>query len=227
MKQVTVFYGAPGSRKSTLGDAAAMIGGTENFDMGRHLKEGANRNIPFCVEARMQVSRGILISDRAICAYLNENRHLILSGVHKTGFGYCVGVPRTASQCIGLMKILREASEDIRIVAIHVDTPREICVHSIFGRSESEDRSDDRDQSAIDKRFSEYDENSAFVLDFMQQYFDEFRTVDGTNMRSEAPMFIRQLGLPIRDGGVEAYLDSIRTDHPDCAARAKELFSAA
>jgi|GEM_PF-6674972 len=196
-KIIVACYGAPGSRKTTFGEIAERIANAHLFDMGRHLKQSAKNGDPFCIDVMHQLSKGVLVSDNGICAYMRENKHLFLSCLVKHKISMCVGFPRTASQCVDFMQVIRKNVPEACVIGVHVNTPRNVCVESVFGRAQIEERDDDADQKAVDKRFSEYDENSPFVVPFLSQYSDEFFEIDGTEMKRDAPKFLSEIGLEL------------------------------
>lgn len=226
-----ILVGIYGSGKNGLVSCGRhLLEPFHHFSSGNYFRTEIERGSALGELIQGDVAAGQYVSDPTVNAVCEQELPGVLSFSKSV---WLDGVPRTTGQVEYLFEDFFPRNgvsiEDFSL--IHVATPEEECTKRAHRQGDDPTRSgriDAKIESAL-SRIAKDVEVIPSLLDHLKSKIPASRQFefDGTNMRSEAPMFIRQLGLPIRDGGVETYLDSIRTDHPNCAARAKELFSAA
>ncbi len=158
-----VFYGAPASGKSTQ---ALLIGETLNaaiLMMGAVLRKLAKGKSALAKKVAVKVNSGQMVSAELtleiISEFISHNRNRVI---------LFEGVPRTLSQAKALLKLMKDSDREILFVLISLTKAESL--KRMKARSLKEQRADDGDREAIQKRFDIFKEESQKLLELFKDH---------------------------------------------------------
>ncbi len=160
-----ILFGPPGSGKGTQSEKLIARYGLKHLSTGDLLRSEISRQTSLGQAAKNFMDKGELVPDEVvigmISSSLDEN-----PGV--AGFLFD-GFPRTSAQAEALDKLLQLKKESIGVMlALHVT--EEELVKRLLKRGETSGRSDDNNENVIRNRIIEYQNKTAAVADYYQQF---------------------------------------------------------
>src|ERR1043165_2947671 len=143
-----ILFGPPGSGKGTQSDKLVEKYGLVHLSTGNLLREEIANKTPLGVEAKKFMDHGQLVPDEVVIAMVGSffDRHKEANGFLFDGF------PRTVAQAQALDKLMSLKKTDIAVV-LALDVTEGVLVKRLLNRGKTIDRSDDRDENVIRKRF--------------------------------------------------------------------------
>ncbi len=155
-----ILFGLAGSGKGTQASALAEFFGWRTFSVGQVIRDtGKYASI---------IDHGGLIPDDDVINLMTEQ----INTANAEGYDVILdGYPRTEYQAKWLMEHMRDDISG----AITLEVPKE----ELYKRLELRAREDDKDKSAIDRRWEIYEQNIAPIIELLKDYGVPVRKVDG------------------------------------------------
>jgi len=185
--KIIVLLGPPGSGKGTLSKKLEDRNGFSHISTGDLIRNSDDS------ELKKIIAGGKLVPDRIMARMLRkELGKLDLSkGIIIDGF------PRTIKQSGMLDSILGKLGVGLNH-AIYIKLNEETAKKRILKRAEKEDREDDKDPEIVSKRFKEYSEKTAPLIDSYEKS-RRLITIDGSKGSDDVyKETVKALGLKDR-----------------------------
>jgi adenylate kinase len=182
-----LLIGPPGSGKGTQAVAIADHFGIAHISSGellrRHVAQGTQ--VGRIVEG--YITRGDLVPDAIVMDVLRKP----VEAASRAG-GYVLdGFPRTVAQAEAAYLVARELNASVQ-VALYLEVPRDELISRMLRRSESDGRSDDREEVIL-HRLRVFDEQSQPMLEYYAQREILIRIDGARSVREVTESSIREL----------------------------------
>ncbi len=168
-----ILFGPPGSGKGTQSEKLIDKYGLIHLSTGNLLRDEIVRRTELGLEAKKFMDNGQLVPDSVV---IGMNRSAITSNPHAKGFLFD-GFPRTVAQAQALDELLAENRSEINAV-LALEVGEEELVERLLNRGKTSGRSDDINETVIRARITEYQNKTAPVAGYYEQ-FDKFFPVQG------------------------------------------------
>jgi adenylate kinase len=168
-----VLFGPPGAGKGTQSEKLLAKYQLVHLSTGDILRgEIANRT-PLGLEAKKLMDEGILVPDEVVIGMIESK---VDSNKNASGFIFD-GFPRTTAQAEALDKLLAKKNTSISVM-LTLEVEKEELIKRLLLRGAGSGRSDDRDQSVIEKRIVEYNNKTAPLIDYYKKQ-NKFYAIPG------------------------------------------------
>lgn len=174
-----VLFGKPGAGKGTQAEFLKGKYNLTHLSTGDIFRYNIKNETALGQLAKKYMDKGDLVPDEVTIKMLEDtvNRNL-----HTAGFLFD-GFPRTIAQAIQLDTFL--ATKDWKIIAtIALEADDEILINRVLERGKTSGRSDDQDQEKIKRRYQEYNEKTAPLMDYYKTQ-NKFYPVNGIGTIAE------------------------------------------
>jgi adenylate kinase len=168
-----ILFGPPGSGKGTQSQKIVEQYSLIHLSTGDLLRREIAAKTPLGMEASRLMERGQLVPDEVVIGMIDSS--LEKNGDAK-GFLFD-GFPRTVAQAQALDKLLSLKKTSIRKV-LALDVSEEELVQRLLKRGETSNRSDDRDEAVIRKRYQVYKTETEVVAEHYKAQ-DKFEVLKG------------------------------------------------
>jgi adenylate kinase len=160
-----ILFGPPGSGKGTQSERLIEKYGLIHLSTGNLLREEIANQTTLGLEAKKLMDQGQLVPDAVVVGMIDS---AITNNPQAKGFLFD-GFPRTVAQAEALDALLKNKGAEINIVlALEVGT--EELVSRLLNRGKTSGRSDDTNESVIRARLQEYDNKTAPVAGYYEQF---------------------------------------------------------
>lgn len=174
-----ILFGPPGSGKGTQSEKIVERFGLIHLSTGNLLRQEIADKTPLGLEAKNFMDKGQLVPDEVVIGMIDSSleKHPFAKGFLFDGF------PRTVAQAEALDKLLDLKKTSIsKVLALQVDED-ELTVR-LLKRGAVSDRSDDRDEAVIRKRFSVYNNETLPVASYYKEQ-GKFESIKGVGSIDE------------------------------------------
>jgi adenylate kinase len=169
-----ILFGPPGSGKGTQSDKLIKKYGWIHLSTGDLLRAERNNKTVLGLEAQKYMDQGKLVPDEVVIGMIGS---ALEANPQAKGFLFD-GFPRTVAQARALDKLLSEKGTEISLV-LALEVGLEELVKRLLNRGLTSGRADDTEEATIRARQVEYQNKTAQVAD----YYDQFGKV--TTIRGE------------------------------------------
>ncbi len=160
-----ILFGPPGSGKGTQSERLIEKYGLIHLSTGNLLREEIANQTTLGLEAKKLMDQGQLVPDAVVVGMIDS---AITNNPQAKGFLFD-GFPRTVAQAEALDALLKNKGAEINIVlALEVGT--EELVSRLLNRGKTSGRSDDTNESVIRARLQEYNNKTAPVASYYEQF---------------------------------------------------------
>lgn len=160
-----ILFGPPGCGKGTQSERLIAKYGLIHLSTGNLLREEIANQTTLGLEAKKLMDQGQLVPDAVVVGMIDS---AITNNPQAKGFLFD-GFPRTVAQAEALDSLLQQKGEEINVVlALEVGT--EELVARLINRGKTSGRSDDTNESVIRARLQEYDNKTAPVAGYYEQF---------------------------------------------------------
>lgn len=152
--KIIVILGQPGSGKGTISKQLAENNDVVHISTGDLIRESNDR------ELKSVVGKGDFIPDRIMSRMLRKK-------LRETDLSKDIiidGFPRTMKQTLILDRILGKLGVGLNH-CIYLDVSEDIAKKRIMRRAEKENRPEDKKEKTIEKRFKDFKEKTAPIVD--------------------------------------------------------------
>jgi adenylate kinase len=168
-----VLFGPPGSGKGTQSEKLIARYGFKHLSTGDLLRSEIAAQTPLGIEAKTIMDKGQLVSDEVVIGMISN---ALDANPQVSGFLFD-GFPRTVAQAEALDQLLAQKQTRIHtFLALQVSETE--LVKRLVKRGLTSGRSDDRDENVIRGRITEYENKTAIVAGYYQQ-FDKVVNIEG------------------------------------------------
>jgi adenylate kinase len=187
MKNI-VLFGKPGAGKGTQAEFLKTRYNLTHISTGDVFRFNLQNDTPLGREARTFMDAGQLVPDALTIKMLQDEveKHPGTAGFLFDGF------PRTVAQAEALDAFLITKAWEVNAV-IGLEADDDILVARLLERGKTSGRADDQDETLIRKRYQEYNEKTAPLIDFYSKQ-GKYYAVDGIGSIAE---ITERLGLVI------------------------------
>ncbi|HMO31483.1 MAG TPA: adenylate kinase [Lacibacter sp.] len=168
-----ILFGPPGSGKGTQSEKIIARYGLKHLSTGDLLRSEIAAQTPLGMEAKKLMDKGQLVPDEVVVGMISS---ALDNNPQAKGFLFD-GFPRTVAQAEALDKLLKLKGMQINAMIALLVTEEEL-VKRLLNRGLTSGRSDDTNESVIRARITEYQNKTAVVASYYQQ-FDKFVEVPG------------------------------------------------
>jgi adenylate kinase len=169
-----ILFGPPGSGKGTQSDKLIKKYGWIHLSTGDLLRAERNNKTVLGLEAQKYMDQGKLVPDEVVIGMIGS---ALDANPQAKGFLFD-GFPRTVAQAKALDDLLAQKGTEISLV-LALEVGLEELVKRLLNRGLTSGRSDDTEEATIRARQVEYQNKTAQVAD----YYDQFGKV--TTIRGE------------------------------------------
>jgi adenylate kinase len=169
-----ILFGPPGSGKGTQSDKLIKKYGWIHLSTGDLLRAERNNKTVLGLEAQKYMDQGKLVPDEVVIGMIGT---ALDANPQAKGFLFD-GFPRTVAQAKALDQLLSEKGTEISLV-LALEVGLEELVKRLLNRGLTSGRADDTEEATIRARQVEYQNKTAQVAD----YYDQFGKV--TTIRGE------------------------------------------
>lgn len=160
-----ILFGPPGCGKGTQSERLIEKYGLIHLSTGNLLREEIANQTTLGLEAKKLMDQGQLVPDAVVVGMIDS---AITNNPQAKGFLFD-GFPRTVAQAEALDSLLQQKGAEINVVlALEVGT--EELVSRLLNRGKTSGRSDDTNESVIRARLQEYDNKTAPVAGYYEQF---------------------------------------------------------
>jgi adenylate kinase len=168
-----VLFGPPGSGKGTQSEKLIARYGFKHLSTGDLLRSEIAAQTPLGMEAKAIMDKGQLVPDEVVIGMISS---ALDANPEANGFLFD-GFPRTVAQAEALDQLLTLKNTKIHtFLALQVSETE--LVTRLLKRGLTSGRSDDRDETVIRGRITEYETKTAIVAGYYQQ-FDKVVNIKG------------------------------------------------
>lgn len=168
-----ILFGPPGSGKGTQSEKLIEKYGLIHLSTGNLLREEIVKQTKLGLEAKKLMDSGQLVPDSVVVGMI---RSAITNNPAAKGFLFD-GFPRTVAQAQALDELLAENHSEINTV-LALQVGEEELVGRLLNRGKTSGRSDDVNEEIIRARIVEYENKTAPVAGYYEQ-FDKFVSIKG------------------------------------------------
>lgn len=163
MKKIISIYGLPACGKTTQAEKIAQEFGLIQFGMGDRLRSEIESGSELGQKIKNYVDQGTLITDELMAEVIKH----VGSGLKEKGIIFD-GFPRMISQAKMLDEITSEL--DLQVDAFfYLKISPEEALKRIAQRSQTGNRADDKDASAVKNRMGIFNQESTILMDYYRQ----------------------------------------------------------
>ena len=163
-----ILFGPPGSGKGTQSEKLIDRYGLVHLSTGNLLREQISNQTRLGLEAKKFMDSGQLVPDSVVIGMI---RSAINENPDAGGFLFD-GFPRTVAQSQALDELLAENHSEINAV-LALEVSEDELISRLLNRGKTSGRSDDVNEQVIRARITEYDNKTAAVA----EYYDQFGKV--------------------------------------------------
>lgn len=163
-----ILFGPPGSGKGTQSEKLIDKYGLIHLSTGNILREEISNKTSLGMEAKKFMDNGQLVPDSVVIGMI---RSAIVQHPKARGFLFD-GFPRTVAQSQALDELLAENRAEINVV-LALEVAEEELIGRLLNRGKTSGRSDDVNEDVIRARITEYENKTAPVAG----YYDQFEKV--------------------------------------------------
>jgi len=194
-----VLMGPPGAGKGTQGKRLAAEFGGAHVATGDLFRANAERGTELGRIAQEYMDRGDLVPDDIVIAMVTER----LAEPDARGDFVLDGFPRTVPQAEALDRRLAELGLPLQ-AALNFEISKDELLRRLAGRAKQEDRAEDEDAEAIERRLESFVNDTRPVVDYYDRqgkllHVDAMGQVDEVTKRIIDELASR--GLTSRDHG--------------------------
>ncbi len=160
-----ILFGPPGSGKGTQSEKLIEKYGLIHLSTGNLLREEIANQTKLGLEAKNFMDHGQLVPDEVVIGMI---RSALEHNPKAKGFLFD-GFPRTVAQAKALDDLLAEKNAAIRIV-LALEVGQEELVQRLLHRGKTSGRSDDTKEEVIRARIIEYENKTAPVAGYYEQF---------------------------------------------------------
>ena len=168
-----ILFGPPGSGKGTQSEKLIEKYGLKHLSTGNLLREEIVNQTKLGLEAKRFMDNGQLAPDSVVIGMI---RSAIEHNPKSKGFLFD-GFPRTVAQAQALDELLAEKQAEINAF-IALEVGREELIGRLLNRGKTSGRSDDVNEEIIGARIQEYENKTAPVAGYYEQ-FDKVARIKG------------------------------------------------
>jgi adenylate kinase len=168
-----ILFGPPGSGKGTQSEKLIEKYGLIHLSTGNLLREEIANKTKLGLEAKKFMDNGQLVPDSVVIGMIQS---AIKSNPEAKGFLFD-GFPRTVAQSEALDALLAENHAEINAV-LALEVSQEELIGRLLNRGKTSGRSDDVNEEVIRARITEYDNKTAPVAGYYDQ-FDKVVRIKG------------------------------------------------
>jgi adenylate kinase len=168
-----ILFGPPGSGKGTQSDKLIKKYGWIHLSTGDLLRAERNNKTVLGLEAQKYMDQGKLVPDEVVIGMIGS---ALEANPQAKGFLFD-GFPRTVAQARALDKLLSEKGTEISLV-LALEVGLEELVKRLLNRGLTSGRADDTEEATIRARQVEYQNKTAQVADYYDQ-FGKVSTIRG------------------------------------------------
>ncbi|HRE50607.1 MAG TPA: adenylate kinase [Flavitalea sp.] len=168
-----ILFGPPGSGKGTQSEKLIDKYGLMHLSTGNLLREEIVNQTKLGLEAKRFMDNGQLVPDSVVIGMI---RSAIDHNPGSKGFLFD-GFPRTVAQAEALDELLAEKQAEINAF-LALEVGREELIGRLLNRGKTSGRSDDVNEEIIGARIQEYENKTAPVAGYYEQ-FDKVVRVKG------------------------------------------------
>jgi adenylate kinase len=181
-----ILFGPPGSGKGTQSEKLIEKFGWIHLSTGDLLRKEIANETQLGLEAKAFMDKGQLVPDEVVIGMIGS---ALDANPAAKGFLFD-GFPRTTAQAEALDTLLTSKNSEITLV-LALEVGEEELVTRLLNRGLTSSRSDDRDESVIRKRLTEYQQKTAAVAHHYAK-FDKVAKVKGEGMIEEIFQSLRK-----------------------------------
>ncbi|MFA4942099.1 MAG: nucleoside monophosphate kinase [Patescibacteria group bacterium] len=160
MGKIICLYGLPACGKTTQADKLVKEFGLVQFGMGDRLRAEIESGSDLGQRVKSDVAQGLLINDQLMSEVIKHvGKDIKEKGIMFDGF------PRLISQAKMLDEIAAELSVTVNAF-IYLKISLEEALRRIEARSQTGNRADDKDASAIKNRMGVFNQESTILMDY-------------------------------------------------------------
>ncbi|MBL7698413.1 MAG: adenylate kinase [Chitinophagaceae bacterium] len=163
-----ILFGPPGSGKGTQSEKLIDRYGLVHLSTGNLLREQISNQTRLGLEAKKFMDSGQLVPDSVVIGMI---RSAIKENPDAEGFLFD-GFPRTVAQSQALDELLAENHSEINAV-LALEVSEDELISRLLNRGKTSGRSDDTNEQVIRARITEYENKTAAVA----EYYDQFGKV--------------------------------------------------
>ncbi|MBL7736005.1 MAG: adenylate kinase [Chitinophagaceae bacterium] len=160
-----ILFGPPGSGKGTQSEKLIDKYGLMHLSTGNLLREEIVNQTKLGLEAKRFMDNGQLVPDSVVIGMI---RSAIEHNPASKGFLFD-GFPRTVAQAEALDELLAEKQAEINAF-LALEVSREELIGRLLNRGKTSGRSDDVNEDIISARIQEYENKTAPVAGYYEQF---------------------------------------------------------
>lgn len=161
LQKIIVVLGPPGSGKGTQSKFLVEKLGYAFFSMGDTLRRFAIMDNELGRKIKRFIDQGIIVTDDLAEEVVMQTWHEMLNSPGMISEGY----PRTEGQVNVLNRFMAEQGiKDLKVLSIEADKQK--LIDRIVKRSQIEGRIDDANLQSIEKRFDEFNQKTAKIIEY-------------------------------------------------------------
>ncbi len=168
-----ILFGPPGSGKGTQSEKLIEKYGLIHLSTGNLLREEIANKTSLGLEAKQYMDNGQLVPDSVVIGMI---RSAITQNPGTKGFLFD-GFPRTVAQAEALDTLLSENNAEINIV-LALEVEEKELMARLLNRGKTSGRSDDVNEDVIKARIVEYENKTAPVANYYEE-FDKVVRIKG------------------------------------------------
>jgi adenylate kinase len=168
-----VLFGPPGAGKGTQSEKLISAYQLVHLSTGDILRNEIANQTPMGMAAKKIMDQGLLVPDDVVIRMIEDR---IDSNNNAKGFIFD-GFPRTTEQAKALDNMLQRKHADINMMlALEVDDAE--LLKRLLNRGKDSGRADDKDESVIARRISEYNNKTAPLKEYYSKQ-GKFHSING------------------------------------------------
>ena len=160
-----ILFGPPGSGKGTQSEKLIEKYGLIHLSTGNLLREEISNQTKLGLEAKNFMDSGQLVPDAVVIGMIES---ALDASPFAKGFLFD-GFPRTVAQSEALDALLAKKNSEICAV-LALEVSREELVNRLLNRGKTSGRSDDTNEEIIRARIIEYENKTAAVANYYNQF---------------------------------------------------------
>lgn len=168
-----VLFGKPGAGKGTQAEFLKEKYNLVHLSTGDIFRYNIKNNTKLGELAKTYMDKGDLVPDEVTINMLQDE---VDQNPNASGFLFD-GFPRTIAQAEALDHFLNQKQQQIT-ATVAIEANDDILVARLLERGKTSGRSDDQDETKIRKRYEEYNQKTAPLMDYYKNQ-GKFYAVDG------------------------------------------------
>src|SRR5436190_5649457 len=156
-----VLFGPPGAGKGTQSEKLIAKYQLVHFSTGDILRNEIANGTKLGMEAKKLMDAGMLVPDDVVIGMIDSR---LDANRNAKGFIFD-GFPRTAAQAEALDKLLTAKGTSISMM-LSLEVPKDELIKRLLNRGKDSGRTDDQNETIIEKRISEYNDKTAPLKDY-------------------------------------------------------------